>query len=221
MPIYLCVNLNKKNNEQSKGTKGSYIALTVLSTSCNNSSKQLNSETKMELTETNTTVLPTVDKFVTSPLRNKLILALNQPISEVWKTIGDPAQMPTYSAGLNKVDTKTEGEEYTEYTCHFKPMEDGGKETVHTAKMLWRETDKGWASLDNEPNEFGFKQSLTLITMQQKGDKTIVNWAMHYNCDTDEMLQMNRTSLEQALTDIGNQLTAKFGGSILENYIQK
>lgn len=200
---------------------GAALALTVLGTSCNMGNKQNNSESKMEQKET-IVLLPTANKFVTSPIRNRLVLELNKPVSEVWATIGNPAKMPTYSAGLAKVELRstTDGK-CTEYTCYFKPIEEGGKETVHTAKMLWYESKKGWASLDNEPNEFGLKQSLTLITMEQQGEKTIVSWSMHFNCDTDKMIAMNKASLEQALFDIGNQLVRKFGGKIVENFVRK
>lgn len=200
---------------------GAALALMALSTSCNVSNKQNNSESKMEQKET-TVLLPAASIFVTSPVRNRLVLELNKPVSEVWAIIGDPAKMPTYSAGLAKVETMlaTDGK-CTEYTCYFKPMEEGGKETVHTAKMLWYESKKGWASLDNEPNEFGLEQSLTLITMEQQGDKTIVSWSMHFNCNTGKMITMNKTSLEQALFDIGNNLVGKFGGKIVENFVEK
>ena len=165
--------------------------------------------------------MPTADKWVKSPLRNSVKLELNAPLAEVWELVGNPSNMPTFSSGLNKVDTKSDGSgKYTEYTCHFKPTEAGGQETVHTAKMLWHEPNKGWASLDEEPNAFGFQQSLTFITFEQKGNKTILEWTMHFDCENQEMLQMNLSSLKQALNgEIAQRLIDKFGGRTLESYV--
>jgi hypothetical protein len=86
--------------------------------------------------------------------------------------------------------------------------------------MLWHEPNKGWASLDEEPNAFGFQQSLTFITFEQKGNKTILEWTMHFDCENQEMLQMNLSSLKQALNgEIAQRLIDKFGGRILESYV--
>jgi hypothetical protein len=164
--------------------KGTIAALTICCISCNNSSnQQTKSENKMEQNETHV-ALPTADKWVTSPLRNRIKLELNAPISQVWALVGNPAKMATYSSGLQKVDTKLDGTgKCTEYTCYFKPSEEDGQEIIHTAKMLWHEPDKGWASLDEEPNVFGFQQSLTLITFEQKDNKTFLDWSMHFDCE--------------------------------------
>jgi carbon monoxide dehydrogenase subunit G len=164
---------------------------------------------------------PIAGKWVKSALRNRIKLELDAPVSEVWALVGDPSKMPEYSSGLSKVDTKKNSSgRCTEYTCYFKPIEEGGQEIVHTAKMVWHEPKKGWASLDEEPNTFGFQQSLTLITLEQKANKTVLNWAMHFNCENQELLQLNISSLEQALNgDIAQQLLAKFRGKLLDSYI--
>ena len=104
--------------------------------------------------------------------------------------------------------------------CYFKPMEEDGQEIIHTAKMLWHEPRKGWASLDEEPNVFGFQQSLTLITFEQKNNKTFLDWSMHFDCQNQETLQMNILSLEQALNnDIAQRLLDKFGGKVIESIV--
>jgi hypothetical protein len=200
--------------------KGTIVAVAICCMSCTNSSNQQKSENKMEQKQT-VVALPTADKWVTSPLRNRIKLELDAPISQVWALVGDPTKMPSYSFGLQKVDTKTDGTgKCTEYTCHFKPTEAGEQEIVHTAKMVWYEPNKGWASLDEEPNAFGLKQSLTLITFYQKDNTTILNWAMHFDCENQEMLQMNSSSLEQALNnDIAQRLIDKFGGKVIESFV--
>ena len=55
-------------------------------------------------------------------------------------------------------------------------MEEGGQETVPSVKLVWYEPNKGWASLDEEPNAFGLQQSLTLITLEARDNKAILNW---------------------------------------------
>ena len=102
------------------------MALTIGGIACNNSrNPKTKTENKMEQKEPNV-ALPTADKWVKSPLRNSVKLELNAPIAEVWELVGNPSNMPTFSSGLNKVDTKSDGSgKYTEYTCHFKPTEAG------------------------------------------------------------------------------------------------
>jgi carbon monoxide dehydrogenase subunit G len=201
---------------------GLLVSLTIYGTACKNiGNQQTKSESNMEKQETHAAI-PAAEKWVKSQLRNRIKLELDAPINEVWALLGDPAKMPIYSSGLNKVDTKTDGSgKCTQYTCYFKPMEQGGQETVHSAKMLWHEPKKGWASLDEEPNAFGLQQSLTLITLEQRDSKTILNWSMHFNCESQEMLQLNISSLEQALNgEIVQQLIDKFGGKVIESFVE-
>ncbi len=200
------------------------FALSLCCAGCTNGYQPNNTNYKdMETNQTtkNDSRLPKADSFVASPLRNRIKLELNAPVSEVWAVIGDPGRMPEYSEGLQKVDTKKDEKgNCLAYTCYFKPMEEGGQITVHTAKMLWYEPNKGWASLDEEPNAFGFQRSLSLITLEEKGGKTILSWAMHFNCENQELLQSNISSLEQALNgEIAQQLISKFGGKLLDSYI--
>ncbi len=202
---------------------GVLVALSMAYNSYNNSSHQQTKQgNNMEPMKTNA-ALPRPDKWVTSPVRNKITLELNAPIAEVWALVGDPAKMPAYSPGLQKVDTRLDAlGKCSEYTCHFKPAEQGGQVIIHTAKMLWYEPMKGWASRDEEPNAFGLQQSLTLVTMEEKEHKTILHWAMHFDCENEELLQMNVSALEQALNkDIAAHLTATFGGKVVENFMQE
>lgn len=160
---------------------------------------------------------PTAGKWVKSLLRNRIKLELNTPINKVWAVVGDPAKVLTYSSDVNRVETKTDDSgKYTEYTCFYG---EDTEDTIRT-KILWYEANKGWSSLDEEPNAFGFQQSLAFITLKQQGDKTILSWDMHYDNENDEMLQMSIASLEQSLkNEIAPQLIRKFGGSILETYV--
>ncbi len=207
--------------DKAKLISGAFIALTVFSTSCNNSSKQTNSESKMEQKETNAIALPTTDKWVKSPVRNKLVVELDKPISEVWALVGDPANIPKYSVGLDSVTTKTENGKCTQYTCYFKPMKEGEPGYMHTDNMLWQEENRGWASRTPEPNEMGYTDYLSLLTLEETNGKTKLIWSMTCNHEKAEMIEMNKQGLVQAFDDIGKQLVAKFGGQIIENWAEK
>ena len=169
-----------------------------------------------------TTERPTAEKFVTSALRNRIKLELNAPVSAVWAIAGDPGRMPEYSGGLEKVDTKKDSSgNCSAYTCYFKPIEAGGQSIVHHVKMVWYEPNKGWASIDEEPNAFGLQQSLSLQTFEANDNKTILTWSMHFNSENEESLKANVSALEQALNkDIAQNLIKKFGGRIVESYVE-
>jgi hypothetical protein len=203
---------------------GTMLVLTLWCTSCTNRNEAKNlNDKEMETNQAsnNSFRLPTADLFVKSPLRNRIKLELNAPVPEVWSVVGDPGRMPEYSEGLQKVETeKDEAGNCTAYVCHFKPMEEGGQQAIHKVTMKWYEPNRGWASLDEEPNPFGLRQSLTLITFEAQDNKTILNWSMHFNAE-QEALEMNVLSLEQALNnDIAQRLIQKFGGKVLESYVE-
>jgi uncharacterized protein YndB with AHSA1/START domain len=166
--------------------------------------------------------LPKADKFVQSPLRNRIKLELNAPPGQVWELVGNPARMPEYSVGLQSVVTEMDSAgKYNSYTCHFKPTAEAEPGIVHRSNVVWFEPTNGWASLDVEPNAFGLQQSLTLIILEKQGDKTIVTWDQHFTGTSRETIEMNVRSLEQALNDIARNLTVKFGGRVLVNFSDK
>lgn len=201
------------------------VLILALKISCTSSyvayAQQSNLKEKLEQKQTDL-VQPTAGQFVSSPLRTHVRLELNASAPDVWALVGHPERMPDYSAGLRKVDTRYDSSgNCTAYTCHFLPMEDGGQETVHNEIMKWYEPNRGLASLAEEPNVFGLQQSLGLITLESAGNKTILTWDMHFNAENEEMLKMNISAFEQSLNgDIARQLIGKFGGKILENYVE-
>ncbi len=164
--------------------------------------------------------LPTADQFVDSPLRSRIRLALNAPLAEVWETVGDPGRMPEYSEGLQKVETKWNASGHcTAYQCHFKEQQPGAEVTNHRAIMQWYAPLKGWASTDEEPNDFGLTQSLTFITLEAQGNKTMLKWDMHFN---SENMEIYKADLEEALNqDIAQRLIQRFGGQLLESFIEE
>lgn len=199
---------------------GTLLALIVLCTSCTNSSNQQKTESKMEQEE-KSVALPTTGKWVKSPVRNRLVVEFEKPISEVWELAGDPANMPKFSAGLDSVTTRTVNGKCTQYTCYFKPARKGEQGYVHTENMLWQEKNRGWASRTPEPNEMGYTDYLSLLTLEEMNGKTKLTWSMTCNHPRPEMINMNKQGLKQAYDDIGKQLAEKFGGKVIENYVEK
>ncbi len=197
----------------------------ILLVSCTAQQNENKMEKKSESTmeQTTNSILPSADKFVKSPLRNRIKLELNAPVPEVWALVGKLERMPEYSKGLRKVDAQYDDSNLgTGYTCYFFPFFEGGKEETHNEVIKWYEPNVGYASQAHEPNVFGLQQSLNYLTFKSTGDHTILTWDVHFTSENKEIIQMNLSSFETALnSDIAKNLINKFGGKILENYIDK
>ncbi|MGH2362201.1 MAG: SRPBCC family protein [bacterium] len=164
-------------------------------------------------------MVPPVSSFTTSPLRNRMRVELKAPASEVWSLLGDPSRYPEYSSGLERVEARTNSNGvFAEYVCHFKPQAVGEAGVVYRVHIPWYEPNRGYASIDEEPNAFGTTNSLTLVTLEPSKEGTIATWGAYYNAGD---LEMNRASLDQALADIGKNLVSRFGGAILERYVDR
>lgn len=112
-------------------------------------------------------LLPNAATFTPAPLRNRIQVALNAPIAEVWALVGDHGRFPEYSAGLDRVDLKRSSNGTpTEYVCHFKPQQEGGEGVSHRELIRWYEPNRGYASSAEEPNTFGLTNALTLVTLE-------------------------------------------------------
>jgi carbon monoxide dehydrogenase subunit G len=149
-----------------------------------------------------------------APLRNRLRVALEAPVAEVWSLIGDLRRFPEYSAGLERVEVKGN----TEYVCHFKPQEPGAPALAHREVIRWFEPNHGFASRAEEPNAFGLTNAVTVVTLQPAADGTTLAWEQYYDAAD---LAMNKQAFDQALADIGERLVAKFGGRVVERFVQK
>lgn len=159
-------------------------------------------------------LIPSASTFTSAPLRNRIRVELKAPVSEVWALLGDPAKYPQYSTGLERVEAKKNSNGvFAEYVCHFKPQAQGGAGIEHRVHIPWYESNRGYASIDEEPNAFGLTNALTLVTVDPSKEGTIATWDSHYYAGD---LDMNRTSLDHALADIDHNLVRRFGGAILE-----
>lgn len=170
-----------------------------------------------------TTDIPKATAFVQSPLRHRLELALDTPVSAVWDLVGRPERMPEFSSGLAHVAAHYSDEGHcTDYSCTFLPLAADAPETQHDEVMVWYAPYLGFASLAVEPNDFGLTESLQLIVLQAAPHKTHLRWDIHFNAASRELVQANVAGFEQALNqDIAQQLIDRFGGRIVTNYVAR
>ena len=160
---------------------------------------------------------PSAATFTSAPLRNRIRVELDAPVSEVWALVGDLARFPEYSSGLERVDIKGNAQgEPTEYVCQFKPREGGGDRLVHRELFCWHAPNRGWATLAEEPNPFELTNSLALVTLDPLPKGVVVTFEQYYDA---EDLAMSRAEFDTALGDIGEKLVRRFGGRVVERYI--
>lgn len=195
---------------------------TVVACACTGNSSGVslgNTSKEVQAMNVGSKMVPSASSFTTAPLRNRLRVELKAPVTEVWAVLGDPARYPEYSSGLAKVETSRNSSGiFTAYVCHFKPQTQGEAGIVHRVNIPWYEPNRGYASLDEVPNAFGFTDAVTLVTVEPSTDGTIATWDSHYNA---EDLDTNRTALDQALADIGDNLVRRFGGAVVTRYVDR
>lgn len=166
---------------------------------------------------TNPTIaIPDASTFTTSPLRNRVRVRLNAPVSDVWAVVGDHTRMPEYSAGVARVETRTnpDGSEPVRI-CHFRPTDGASEGLVAQESIRWYVPELGYATSAQANNAFGLMNDLSLITVQAADGATVMTWDQHYD---SEALEAMRTEFDVALHDMSQRLVNRFGGSILERY---
>ena len=162
--------------------------------------------------------VPDAKSFTTSPLRNRLRLELRARPEAVWALVGDHTRFPEYSPGLAKVEVMGgEREPGRTRVCHFRPMAEGDKGMVLREDLRWEAPGLGYAATAQHGNGFGLENELTLVTLQPAGEATILIWDQHY--DGGALSEMKR-EFDTALKEIGDQLVRRFGGRVLERYVE-
>ena len=137
--------------------------------------------------------------------------------------VGKLERMPEYSSGLKELKVNyDDSNNCTDYTCYFFPFEEGGEVTTHSETIIWYEPMVGYASVAHEPNLGGMQNTLGMITLEPKDNKTILHWDVYFDAVNNEALQMNIIGFEQALNnDIAQNLVKTFGGKVIESFVQK
>ena len=158
-------------------------------------------------------------RFTASPLRNRLRVELAAPVSEVWALIGDLPRFPEYSSGLARVDAVRDSNgALTEYVCHFKPREAGAPGIVERNPIRWYEPNRGYASSGEPGNAFGLRNDLNLVTLEPSERGTLLTWDEYYD---GQDLDMLRSEFDHAFADAAEHLVRRFGGKVLERYVEQ
>lgn len=157
--------------------------------------------------------------LATSPLRNRIRVSLNANVEEVWSLVGDLSRFPEYSSGLSRVEPVMDPTgRPKEYTCYFKPMEASGESISHREIFKWYEANVGWATQAEEPNAFGLTRSLSMLSLEPSGTGTELTFAQFY--DAADLARM-RMEFDAALTDIADNLVRRFGGRLIEKFVEQ
>jgi hypothetical protein len=161
--------------------------------------------------------VPSAREFTTSPLRNRVRVELEAPVSEVWELLGDLSRFPEYSEGLERVEAVVDDDgRCVEYTCYFKPFEEGAEGAVSRDVMKWYEPNRGYLSVE-VGGSWGGGNTVALTTLNPIPPGTRVNFDMHFDA---EDLDAAKAHLDDALVDIAENLIARFGGRVAEHYVE-
>lgn len=157
---------------------------------------------------------PSASEVTSSPLRNRIGVELDAPVSEVWELTGDLSRFPEYSAGLERVDAKLDDEgRCLEYTCFFKPLEEGGEAQVSRDVMRWYEPNSGYLSVEVEGGN-----TVARMALEPVPGGTRIGYDMHFDADD---LAAAKATIDDALLDIAENLIARFGGRVTERYVEE
>lgn len=155
---------------------------------------------------------PSAAAFTSAPLRHRLRVELRAPAREIWALVGDHTRLPEYSAGLERVELTARREARV---CRFRPR-DGAEGTSLREVIRWEAPGVGYATSAEPGNAFGLENDLSLVTVATSGQGTIVTWEQHY--DSADLPAM-RAEFDGALADMGARLAARFGGRIVERWV--
>jgi Polyketide cyclase / dehydrase and lipid transport len=173
--------------------------------------------TKQAVQTAHSSSVPSASQFTSSPLRNRLRLELDAPVSEVWELLGDLSRFPEYSVGLERVEAKTdENGHCLEYTCYFKPLEPGAEGALSRDVIKWYEPNRGYLSVEVD-GTWGGGGAVAHLTLDPIPGGTRVTNDMHFE---SEDLEAAKAHIDEALADIAENLIARFGGRLTERYVE-
>jgi hypothetical protein len=159
-------------------------------------------------------------EFTSSPVRNRLQLELDASVSAVWALTGDLSRFPEYSEGLERVEVVLDDDgRCLEYTCYFKPVEVDGESfsAVSRDLMKWYEPQIGYLSVEVE-GDAGTVGAVAFMVLDPSSGSTRLTYEMYYDAqDLDTM----RGQLDMAFADMADRLIARFGGRMLERYVEQ
>jgi Polyketide cyclase / dehydrase and lipid transport len=157
---------------------------------------------------------PSASDFTSSPLRNRIRVELDAPVPEVWELVGDLSRFPEYSAGLERVEAvRDEDGRCVEYTCYFKPLEEGAEGAVSRDVMKWYEPNRGYLSVEVEGGS-----TVALMTLDPIPGGAQISFDMHFDA---EDLDGTKAAIDAALLDIAENLIDRFGGRVTLHHVEE
>ena len=157
--------------------------------------------------------IPNPATLTSAPLRHRLRVALNAPVADVWALVGDHTRLPEYSAGIERVDVMPGG---SARVCYFRSADGGTGGPVLRELIRWEATRQGYSASADVPNDFGLTNDLSLVTVAQAPEGTLFTWEQYYDHPD---LPVMRAGFDEGIADIGERLVARFGGQIVEGYV--
>lgn len=160
--------------------------------------------------------LPNPENLTPAPVRHRLRVELDAPVSDVWALVGDHTRMPEYTAGIWSVVLERPASSPGVRVCHFRGPDGAENGPALREVIRWEAPQVGYASSSEPGNVFGLRDDLSFVTVTPGPSGTTFTWEQRY--DGDDLAAM-RASFDDAFEDIGRRLVARFGGRVLERTI--
>lgn len=159
---------------------------------------------------------PNPATFTPAPVRHRLRVELDAPVPDVWALVGDHTRMPEYTAGIWSVVLERSPSSPGARICRFRGP-DGSENGLALRELIrWEVPQVGYASSSEPDNVFGLRDDLSFVTITPTQQGTTFTWEQRYDGDD---LPAIRASFDDAFEDIGRRLVARFGGRVVERYI--
>jgi hypothetical protein len=172
----------------------------------------------MTHTQLDQDTVPTPTSITSAPLRHRIRLQLNASVPEVWALVGRHERLPEYSAGIASVEVETAGGKPRVRICQFRAPDGKGLGPQLRDVILWEGANLGYATTAEPGNPFALSNSLSLVTLKPAAGGTLLTWEEYYDYDNPD-LPAARASFDGGLADIAERLVARFGGAVLERYV--
>jgi polyketide cyclase/dehydrase/lipid transport protein len=157
--------------------------------------------------------IPEATVFTRAPLRHRLRVELHAPVSDVWAVTGNHERLSEYSEGIARVEISADRRARV---CYFQPPPGAADGMVLRELIRWEVDNVGYATSAEPDNMFGLVDDLSIVTIAATADGALVTWEQHYN---HADLPALRASFDDGLADIGRRLVHRFGGRVIERFV--
>lgn len=159
---------------------------------------------------------PNPTSLTSAALRHRIRAALNASVSDVWALVGRHERLPEYAAGIASVEILEARGAPRIRVCHFRSPDVAVPGPVLREQIQWEAANVGYATTVEPGNTFGLTNSLSLVRVQPTPEGTLLTWEEYYD---NPDLPAARASYDDGLADIAERLIARFGGRVLERYV--